>query len=57
MRKLIASTVGLTMVMLLNPLVWAQDGKLPVPQIKTHSVALPSDTHHWTYEGEKGPRF
>jgi carbonic anhydrase len=56
-KKPIASTVVLTMVMLLSPLVWAQDGKPPAPQIKTRSVAPPSDATHWTYEGEKGPQF
>ena len=57
MKKSMASTVVLTIVTLLSPLVWAQDGKLPAPQIKTRSVAPPSDATHWTYEGEKGPRF
>ena len=57
MRKLIASTVGLTMVTLLSPLVWAQDSSAPVPQVKTRAVSPPADTPHWTYDGEKGPRF
>ena len=49
--------VVLTIVTLLSPLVWAQDGKLPAPQIKTRVVAPPHDATHWTYEGEKGPQF
>lgn len=57
MKKSMASTVVLTIVTLLSPLVWAQDGKLPAPKINTRSVAPPSDATHWTYEGEKGPRF
>ena len=57
MRKLIASTVGLTMVTLLGPLVWAQDSNPPAPQVTTRAVSPPADTPHWTYDGEKGPRF
>lgn len=57
MKKLIASTVGLTMVTLLSPLVWAQDATPPVPPVKTRAVAPPSDATHWAYKGEKGPRF
>ena len=57
MRKLIASTVGLTMVTLLSPLVWAQDSSAPVPQVKTQAVSPPSSTPHWTYEGDHGPQF
>lgn len=58
MRKLIASTVGLTMVTLLSPLVWAQqDDKAPVPSVKTQAVPLPHDTPHWDYQGKRGPRF
>lgn len=57
MRNLIASTVGLTMVTLLSPLVWAQDGKAPVPSVTTRAVLLPHDTPHWSYNGERGPRF
>ena len=57
MRKLIACTVGLTMVAFLSASVWAQDNTPPVPQVKTRAVSLPADTPHWTYEGEKGPPF
>ena len=57
MKKLIACTVGVTVVMLLSPPVWAQDDKPPVPQVKTRAVSPPADTPHWTYAGEKGPRF
>jgi carbonic anhydrase len=56
-KKSIGSTVVLTIVTLLSPLVWAQDGKLPDPRIKTRTATPPSDATHWTYEGEKGPRF
>jgi carbonic anhydrase len=56
-RKLIASTIGLTMVTLLSPVVWAQDSSAPVPQVTTRAVPPPSDTPHWAYDGEKGPRF
>jgi carbonic anhydrase len=45
------------MVTLLSPLVWAQDSSAPDPQVKTSAVVPPADTAHWTYEGEKGPRF
>jgi len=45
------------MVTLLSPLVWAQDGKAPVTSVKTTAVTLPHDATHWTYQGEKGPRF
>jgi carbonic anhydrase len=55
-RKLIASTVGLTMVTLLSPLVWAEGGNTPVPPVKT-AVTLPHDATHWDYQGERGPRF
>lgn len=57
MRKLIACTVGLTMVTVLSPLAWAQDAPPPAPQVTTRAVPPPADTPHWTYEGEKGPRF
>lgn len=57
MKKPIIGMVVLTIVTLLSPLVWAQDGKLPAPQIKTRVVAPPHDATHWTYEGEKGPQF
>jgi len=44
--------------MFLSPLVWAQDGNnAPDQKITTRPVAPPADTPHWTYEGEKGPRF
>jgi carbonic anhydrase len=56
-KKPIIGMVVLTMMTLSNALVEAQDGKLPAPQIKTRSVVPPSDATHWTYEGEKGPRF
>ena len=57
MRKLIASTVGLTMVTLFSPLVLAQDATPPVPQVATRAVLPHPDTPHWTYEGENGPQF
>lgn len=57
MRKLIASTIGLTMVTFLSPLVWAGDGNAPVPPVKTSAVTVPHDTPHWDYQGERGPRF
>ena len=57
MKKPIIGMVVLSIVTLLSPLVWAQDGKLPAPQIKTRVVAPPHDATHWTYEGEKGPQF
>ena len=57
MKKLIASTLGLTMVTLLSPLVWAQDDKAPVPAVKTQAVSLPHDTPHWDYQGARGPHF
>jgi carbonic anhydrase len=56
-KKPIASMVVLTMVMLLSPLVWAQDGKLPAPRINTRSVVPPSGAAEWTYEGKEGPAF
>jgi len=55
-KKPIIGMVVLTMATLSSALVGAQDGKLPGPQIKTRSVAPPSDATHWTYEGEKGPQ-
>ena len=57
MKKPIIGMVVLTIVTLLSPLVWAQDGKLPAPKINTRSVAPPHDATHWSYEGEKGPKF
>ena len=57
MKKPIASMVVLTKVTLSSALIGAQDDKLPAPQINTRLVAPPSDATHWTYEGEKGPRF
>lgn len=54
MSKLIASTVGLAMVTLLSPLVWAQDS---TPPVKTQAVPLPYDAPHWDYHGERGPQF
>lgn len=57
MKKPILGMVVLTTLTLSSALVGAQDGKLPAPQIKTRSVVPPSDATHWTYEGEKGPRF
>ena len=57
MKKLIAGTLVLTMMMLSSALVGAQDDKLPAPRINTRLVAPPSEATHWTYEGEKGPQF
>ena len=57
MKNPIIGMLVLTIVTLLSPLVSAQDGKLPAPQINTRRVAPPSDATHWTYEGEKGPHF
>ncbi len=62
MRKLMASTVGLAIVTVLCPLSWAQDSPPqdttpPVEKVTTRAVPPPSNTPHWTYEGEKGPRF
>lgn len=57
MKQLMASMVALTMVTLLHPLAWAEDAKPPTPEIQTRSVAPPADATHWTYKGEKGPRF
>ena len=58
MRKLIASTIGLMMVTFFSSLVWAQDGTtVPAQHVTTRPVAPPADTPHWTYDGDKGPRF
>jgi carbonic anhydrase len=56
-RKLIACTVGLTMVTVLSPLAWAQDVPPPAPRVTTRAVPPPATTPHWAYEGEEGPRF
>lgn len=57
MKKSIASTVVLTILTLLSPLVWAEDGEPPDPRINTRTSVPHPDTTHWTYEGEKGPQF
>ena len=62
MRKLMASTVGLAIVTVLSPMAWAQDSPLPdstppVEKVTTRAMSPPANTPHWTYEGEKGPRF
>jgi len=56
-NKPITSMMVLMVVILLSPLVWAQDGNSPDPKVKTRPASPPADATHWTYKGEKGPRF
>ena len=57
MRKLMASMVGLTMVTFFSTLVWAQDSPSPAEKVTMRAATPLFNTPHWTYEGEKGPKF